>query len=405
MASKHELASAPFPPVPENCVVTGSSGFVGQRLVEMLVERGAKRVVAFDIAPKPADAWDRQEIVYVQGDISDKDAVFDIVQGADCVWHNAAAVGPYHPEQVYFKVNFEGTKNVIAACKHHKCPKLIYSSSPSTRFDGSNVDGLTEEEMPSIPQKKYLQMYAKTKALGEIEISKACSDELMTVAIAPHQVYGPRDNLFLPNMLETAGQGILRIFGNGHNRICFSHVDNYCHGLILGAPALFPGSPALGKFYIVTDGSTHADPRGCCEFWVELDRVIVAMGFQSIWSKFKLPYWFMMPLAYLCSLIGWILGITIKLNPFTVTVLTMHRWFDISAAERDLKYKPVIAFEDGWTQTMEWFKVNWLPDFKSGKNQRMAGISKKTHDKIDLATAGVTATSRKQAGASKKKAE
>lgn len=81
-------------------------------------------------------------------------------------------------------------------------------------------------------------------------------------------------------MLEVAGQGMLRIFGNGHNRICFSHVDNYCHGLILGAPALYPGSPALGKFYIVTDGSTHPDPRGCCEFWVELDKAVTAMGFQ-----------------------------------------------------------------------------------------------------------------------------
>jgi len=41
--------------VPAHCVVTGSSGFVGQRLVEMLVERGAKTVVAFDIAPKPGN--------------------------------------------------------------------------------------------------------------------------------------------------------------------------------------------------------------------------------------------------------------------------------------------------------------------------------------------------------------
>jgi nucleoside-diphosphate-sugar epimerase len=40
-------------------------------------------------------------------------------------------------------------------------------------------------------------------------------------------VYGPRDNLFLPNLLEVAGTGRLRIFGAGYNRICFSHVDNY----------------------------------------------------------------------------------------------------------------------------------------------------------------------------------
>jgi nucleoside-diphosphate-sugar epimerase len=88
-------------------------------------------------------------------------------------------------------------------------------------------------------------------------VTSACCDELMTVAIAPHQVYGPRDNLFLPNFLEAAGSGNLRIFGDGKNRICFSHVDNYCHGLIIGERALYKGSPALGNFYIVTDGDTH----------------------------------------------------------------------------------------------------------------------------------------------------
>eukprot|EP00964_Phaeocystis_antarctica_P128062 scaffold91791_cov60-Phaeocystis_antarctica.AAC.2 len=79
----------------------------------------------------------------------------------------------------------------------------------------------------------------------------------MTVAVAPHQVYGPRDNLFLPNMLETAGTGRLRIFGEGKNRICFTHNDNYCHGLILAERTLYEGSPALGKFYIITDAHTH----------------------------------------------------------------------------------------------------------------------------------------------------
>lgn len=53
--------------------------------------------------------------------------------------------------------------------------------------------------------------------------------------------------LMLPSLLQTAGSGKLRVFGNGENIISFCHVDNYCHGLILGAKALYPGSPALGE--------------------------------------------------------------------------------------------------------------------------------------------------------------
>lgn len=306
-----------YPQVPDNCVVTGGTGFVGQRLVEMLVERGAKRVVSFDIVPKPADAWEHPAIEYVQGDLRDKAAVLDACKGADCVWHNGAAVGPYHPKKLYEEVNYEGTLNVIEACKKVGCKKIVMSSSPSTRFDGKDVDGLTEEQMPSIPQKRYLAEYARTKAMGEVALREACGPDIMGVAVAPHQVrrlpcarartarrqcqpmpwaecadnllagaargsfavraahadargaasaptqvYGPRDNLFLPNLLEVAGTGKLRVFGNGQNRICFSHVDNYAHGLIIAERALYTGSKAIGKFYICTDGNTHPSPEG-----------------------------------------------------------------------------------------------------------------------------------------------
>ena len=45
-----------FARAPDRCVVTGSSGFVGRRLVEMLLERGAASVVAFDVVPPADDA-------------------------------------------------------------------------------------------------------------------------------------------------------------------------------------------------------------------------------------------------------------------------------------------------------------------------------------------------------------
>ena len=112
---------------------------------------------------------------------------------------------------------------------------------------------LTEEQLKEKNQGDYapvfLQPYAETKAQGEKIIREACGSkegDLLTIAVAPHQVYGPRDGLFLPNLLEAAGSGKLHIFGSGENKISFCHVDNYCHGLILGYEALYPGSPALG---------------------------------------------------------------------------------------------------------------------------------------------------------------
>lgn len=48
-------------------------------------------------------------------------------------------------------------------------------------------------------------------------------------------------------------------------------------------------------------------------------------------------------------------------------MLLIHRWFDISAAEKDLKYEPIVTFEDGFAETLDWLRENWLPTFKAKK--------------------------------------
>jgi nucleoside-diphosphate-sugar epimerase len=388
---KDEGEAGKYGKAPPHCVVTGGSGFVGQRLVEMLVERGAQKVVSFDVVPASENVWKHPAIEYVTGDLRDLASVEAAIKGADCVWHNGAAVGPYHPEELYHAVNVVGTANVISACRKYGVTKLVFSSSPSTRFgptSATDPDGATEEEMPSLPQATYVQEYAKTKAEAELMVRAACSESLLTIAVAPHQVYGPRDNLFLPNILEVSGLGKLRVFGPGRNRICFTHVDNYAHALVLGEKALTPGNPALGKFYIATDGHTHPHPEGYCVFWEHIDSVITDVGFKPIRDKYHLPAWLMMFVGWLCQTVGGWLGLKPKLSCFSVRMLLMNRWFRISAIERDLGYKPVVGFQEGWADTVCWFREYWLPHFGSGASGLAGGVAKQTQHKIDLQSGG-----------------
>lgn len=360
-------------------LVTGSSGLCGARLVEMLLERGAKTVICFDITP-PSEALEKRfaetEKKYggklisfvgrTDGDLTSDAAVEKAFQAADkidVVLHIAALVGPFHERNMYYAVNTDGTKRIIEMCKKYKCPKLVYSSSPSTRFTGKDMEGLREDQM-DYPQ-KYLAMYAETKAYGEMEVHKALDPPtFMTISVAPHQVYGPHDNLMLPNLLSTAGNGRLRIFGEGRSKISVCYVDNYAHGLLCGADALYENSPALGKFYIVTDGEP-------VYFWKWINQAIVEMGFTDLYSKFHLPLWLLYGVAYVCNVIGFIINKKFKLNPFNVTMLTIHRYFSIENAQRDLKYEPLFKTEQSWKITIDWFKENWLPGFlkESGKKQ------------------------------------
>jgi nucleoside-diphosphate-sugar epimerase len=348
-------------------LVTGGSGLCGRRLVEMLVERGADKVLSFDIASPPADAMQSPHIDYVVGDITDQELLKKLCVGLDGVFHIAALVGPFHPSELYWKVNYEGTVNVVEACKFNKVPRIVMSSSPSTRMDGTDIVWKTEDELP-IVYGKFSHLYAETKAKSEMYLREQCSESLMTIAVAPHQVYGPRDGLMLPNLLHACKTGRLRIFGNGENEISMCYVDNYCHGLILGFDALYPGSPALGKYYVITDGPP-------VKFWRMLDDAAVAHGYTSLFSKFKIPTFLLLGIAHLLALIGSLIGVQFKLTPFTVKMMTIHRTFNIAAAQRDLKYTPLFNFKDSWKITLDWFKEN--QSWWEAAAQRTAGASNK----------------------------
>ena len=67
-------------------------------------------------------------------------------------------------------------------------------------------------------------------------------------------------------------------------------------------------------------------------------------------------------------------------------MLTMHRWFDVSASQRDLDYRPIVSYADGWKDTLAWFKEYWLPGFDVRAG--VLGLATGTQKKIDIQEAG-----------------
>ena len=306
------------------------------------------------VTTKPEGAEDKEGVVWMQGDLTcraDVDRARDLAgKECDCVFHLGALVGPYYAKPLYHKVNYEGTVNVVEAAKKAGCRKIVMSSSPSTRMDGKDIRWKREDELEIRPPGQFLEPYAETKAMGEQYcMAQNNGKDFFAVAVAPHQVYGPWDSLFLTNFLKNAKR--LRIFGHGRNEISMCHVDNYCHALILGYPALYPGSPALGQFYIATDGPP-------VKLWDVLDHAFTRLGLPSVKAKMHIPVWFIMPIAHVVQMINTMFGLQMKLKPFSVRMLIIDRTFNIERIQRDLGYKPLQPFEKAFDATLAWFAEN-----------------------------------------------
>ena len=80
-------------------------------------------------------------------------------------------MGPYFDHAAYEAVNYRGTLNVIEACRLKGVRKVVMSSSPSTRFDGRDIEGRAAEDLAIRPKGQFLQAYAETKAMGEVRLT------------------------------------------------------------------------------------------------------------------------------------------------------------------------------------------------------------------------------------------
>ena len=131
-------------------LVTGGSGFLGSHICELLNRVGAM-VTIFDIA-KP-----RFEVAEcIIGDLNDLRALRAAVAGKFVVFHVASPSATSSNPATFYRVNVEGTRNVIQACVLEGVSRLVHTSSASVVFDGTNQRNVDEAHpLPVTPMDAY----------------------------------------------------------------------------------------------------------------------------------------------------------------------------------------------------------------------------------------------------------
>ncbi len=318
----------------QTILVTGGGGFLGGAIVRQLVDRGAK-VRTFSRQQYPELA--KLGVQQFQGALDDSKAVSKAVDGCDIVFHVAAKAGIWGPYGDYHKTNVVGTVNIIKACREHGATKLIYTSSPSVIFNGMDMEGVDE----SVPYPKHFHApYPQTKAKAEQKVMAANGDQLATVSLRPHLIWGPGDNHLVPRIIAKGRAGQIRRIGQRDNLVDSIYIDNAADAHLLAAEKLAPGSPVAGKTYFISQDEPIS-------VWDLINRILAAGGVGPV-TKTISP-----GLAYFAGCVCEVVynAFDFKSEPrmtrFVAKELSTAHWFDISAAKRDFGYRPGVTIDEG----------------------------------------------------------
>jgi nucleoside-diphosphate-sugar epimerase len=323
--------------VSRKILITGGQGFVGRALVERFAALGYA-VTCVDILDTPF----REGVTFVKLDLRNRDAVLDACQGMDSIIHNASLV---HTKQNrvedVWAVNLGGTENILAACKAHAIPRLVYISSASAVYEGRDIENGDE----TLPYSRISQApYADSKIAAEKKVlAFSGTGVTQACAIRPHVVFGAEDKRFIASILDKARQGKLkRAIGQRDKLSDFTYIDNLVDAVVAAEERLVPGSPVCGQAYFITNGEPMA-------FFDFVEKFLLELGYPPI--RGTVPYWLAYAVAALAE--GWdtLKGGTLNaengLTRFAVRYMCTHHYFSIAKARRELGYEPRVNLTEG----------------------------------------------------------
>ena len=322
-------------------LVTGGTGFLGQRLALRLLAEGWE-VSALGRNAAIGDALEARGVPFVRADLTDREAMARACQGQDVVFHSGALSSPWGPYEDFYRANVLGTQHVADACLAHGVGRLVHVSTPSLYFDFR--DRLAVHEAEPLPAKG-VNAYAETKRLAEAVVDAAHASGLPTITIRPRGIFGPGDTAILPRLVRANAAGRLPLFDGGRARVDVTYVENVVDALLACAAA---AEAALGAKYNITNG----EPIAVGEL---LPRVFTALDVPYRPRAMSYAQGLLMAQAmeWLATLGG---GGEPLMTRYAVGLLAKHQTLDIGAARSALGYQPRVGLDEGLAAFAAWWK-------------------------------------------------
>jgi nucleoside-diphosphate-sugar epimerase len=225
--------------------VTGGSGFVGRRVLEVLRDRGIA-TVALARSDGSAATVTRLGAAVARGDLDDTAAMEAGMRGCDVVIHAAAHVEEHGPLAEFMRINVDGTQHALAAARAAGVARFVLISTEAVLADGKPI--VQADETRRYPAGA-AGPYALTKRLQEADVIAANAPGFATIAVRPRFIWGANDTSLLPGLVDRIEHGKFAWIGGGRFLTSTCHVDNVVEGALLAAER-----GEGGGIYFLTDG-------------------------------------------------------------------------------------------------------------------------------------------------------
>ena len=303
-------------------LVTGGAGFIGSHLAEELVRRGHRvRVADSLITGRRSNLAHLPQVEFLEGDLAELEFARRAAAGCDYVLHQAAI--PSVPRSVKDplssnRANVDGTLNMLVAARDANVRRLVFAGSSSAY---GNTPTLPKHEgMPTSP----LSPYALQKVIGEQYLQMFTRlYGLETVSIRYFNVFGPRQDPSSPysGVISVFATALLQnrpptIYGDGEQTRDFTYVANVVDGVLRACEA--PG--ANGQIINVATGGR-----------ISLNQLFETM--RKLTGATTQP-------VYVDTRAGDV----------------RDSQADIRLARQILGYEPIVSFEEGLRNTVEWYR-------------------------------------------------
>jgi nucleoside-diphosphate-sugar epimerase len=325
------------------CFITGATGFVGGHVVEACAGRGFQ-VRALARPGSDTALLKRSHATLIAGDLDEKTAIRQAVEGVDYVVHCAAKVGDWGPVEDYRQVNVEGLRHLLDACAGRPLNRFVHLSSLGV-YAARHHYGTDETE--PLPE-RHMDGYTQTKVESEkLALDYCRARQVPVVVLRPGFIYGPRDRTVLPRLIENLRNGVVRYLGNGSRALNTIYVGNLVDAVLLALEK--PGIE--GQVFNLTDGEAVSKRR-----FIEA----VADGVGVPRPAGKVPLW-------IARIAAWWMERRARrrgdpqpprLTQGRLKFLGLNLDFSIAKAKRELGYAPRVSFDEGMRQTVAWIKAN-----------------------------------------------